>query len=745
MKKRLKTDGSLDELIEEKSGQYRFTCLTHSHLLSQPFSSSGDCIIGYIYQFVKTSGEFGIIFPFEIVPLPYKILRPCSKSSVNISIDQAQILQEFQLKLWRDVMITPSIKSKENTLTNYYIVPLRKYEIDWTLIQTALEDEDMIQEMSVGNVVQSYYKNQALWMVLAIYDIEKTQTDDFITTLFGKDFPQLKLHINKYGSIPLQDFILTNPLKVSSLDSFNKLHNSTLKPLHKDSTVLFVKPLRDIRCKHKSSRDLQIYPKGTPILPIQHLRVFYLNSSSIKNLSKVYLTLHKIEEYSYFLDFCMNYDFKADAFYLIKQACTGPVKNQKTNYESLETLGDTVLKFVTSLHYFVNNSLDNEGKLTWRRTNVVKNINLTDVSIIKRLFVYLKVTKIPKSKVKPAHLNVDYKDFGNQIMHKFSGRMMADHVEALIGVFYLAKGVKGAIDFLHRLDLIQMSDTWMRYLETTPLDEIHSNLMEGLVDPILNQTLLTDQLFPIPKVCDTSELSDQLNLLSLPLDYKFKDVSFLEEALTHKSFQAKKSYDRLEFLGDALLDLIIMDSIFCLQHKYTPEELTLITDILVNKYQFAKCGVVLELYRYLKCCKSVQDSLDEYLLSLNWKEDIFDFGVYNEDPPKEMSDLFESLIAAVFLDSKDLNLTSSIVMEILAKPILYLVKNRHKLKANIFSDLAILSHRKRKTTRFEYQTLQDLTQVSIYDENNALISQAVHKTKICAKVQATRDAIKALT
>ena len=52
------------------------------------------------------------------------------------------------------------------------------------------------------------------------------------------------------------------------------------------------------------------------------------------------------------------------------------------------------------------------------------------------------------------------------------------------------------------------------------------------------------------------------------LDYKFKDIKLLDEALTHSSIKIhnkrKKvfNYERLEFLGDRILGFIISDLIF---------------------------------------------------------------------------------------------------------------------------------------------------------------------------------------
>lgn len=46
------------------------------------------------------------------------------------------------------------------------------------------------------------------------------------------------------------------------------------------------------------------------------------------------------------------------------------------------------------------------------------------------------------------------------------------------------------------------------------------------------------------------------------LGYQFKDLGLLKRALTHRSYDPKSSYERLEFLGDALLGVIIAQTLF---------------------------------------------------------------------------------------------------------------------------------------------------------------------------------------
>ena len=59
-----------------------------------------------------------------------------------------------------------------------------------------------------------------------------------------------------------------------------------------------------------------------------------------------------------------------------------------------------------------------------------------------------------------------------------------------------------------------------------------------------------------------------INKLEKQINYKFKNIALLEEAITHSSFQKnnlkikKKNYERLEFLGDRVLGLVLSEYLF---------------------------------------------------------------------------------------------------------------------------------------------------------------------------------------
>ena len=77
--------------------------------------------------------------------------------------------------------------------------------------------------------------------------------------------------------------------------------------------------------------------------------------------------------------------------------------------------------------------------------------------------------------------------------------------------------------------------------------------------------------------------------LQTTLDYQFKNSQLLKQALTHRSFGVDNN-ERLEFLGDALLDLIVGESLFN-QHPGADEgNLSRLRSSIVNKSALAGIG-----------------------------------------------------------------------------------------------------------------------------------------------------------
>jgi ribonuclease-3 len=107
------------------------------------------------------------------------------------------------------------------------------------------------------------------------------------------------------------------------------------------------------------------------------------------------------------------------------------------------------------------------------------------------------------------------------------------------------------------------------------------------------------------------------------IEYKFKNKDLIQMALTHPSFSFYKSYEKLEFLGDLILDAIV--GIY-LYKKYKDKNEAFLTDLksaYVNK---------------------------NYLKEIADKIGLKNFASYKGDNIKRTDKFLEALIGAIYLD-----------------------------------------------------------------------------------------------
>ena len=123
----------------------------------------------------------------------------------------------------------------------------------------------------------------------------------------------------------------------------------------------------------------------------------------------------------------------------------------------------------------------------------------------------------------------------------------------------------------------------------------------------------------------------RLSKLQSVLNYQFKQQKLLEQALTHRSY-SKKNNERLEFLGDSILGVIISESLF---HHFTNDnegKLSRYRAALVKEETLADIAKELNLGDYL------------FLGSGELKSGGF-------KRASILSDAFEAVLGAVLLDS----------------------------------------------------------------------------------------------
>ena len=87
----------------------------------------------------------------------------------------------------------------------------------------------------------------------------------------------------------------------------------------------------------------------------------------------------------------------------------------------------------------------------------------------------------------------------------------------------------------------------------------------------------------------------KLNKLQKKIGINFKDDKLLTQALTHKSFDTKNNYEKLEFLGDRVLGLVISQNLLKFFPNDKEGDLDKKLASLVNKKQ---CAVIAKAVSY---------------------------------------------------------------------------------------------------------------------------------------------------
>jgi ribonuclease-3 len=126
-----------------------------------------------------------------------------------------------------------------------------------------------------------------------------------------------------------------------------------------------------------------------------------------------------------------------------------------------------------------------------------------------------------------------------------------------------------------------------------------------------------------------------LEKLQQRIGYGFRDQGMLLAALTHASGAEHRlaSNERLEFLGDAILGAVVCEVLYHQYPEYLEGDLTRIKSIVVSRLTCAKISAALGMQEFLILGKGMT--------------------THPSVPPSLLADVFESLVAAIYLDGGD--------------------------------------------------------------------------------------------
>lgn len=349
----------------------------------------------------------------------------------------------------------------------------------------------------------------------------------------------------------------------------------------------------------------------------------------------------------------------------LMQAVTPVSANVEKNYERLELLGDTLLKKVLSTYFFVKMPLKREGALNSARSQAVSNRTLHENAMAAGLPPWIQSKPMavklwaPFSLSPNENITSDTPNKGSSGVQKADGprrskqqkqleeqthqwlgdKTVADVVEAIVGAAYHHGGMCNVLRVMKRLhfnmpEITGWSDFWRSYASSVPSQETPCNLSPSTIEAVQELT-----------------------------GCRFLRPALVAEALTHGSLSNQESttYDRLEFLGDGILDFNVAWYIFKAYPNLSPGGLSLLKAAMVSNSTLAVVAVDSGLYKHMRCSsKEMNSSITLYaqkILALRdqeYRDAEAEGRLPNQywlevNAPKPVADLVEAVIGAIYV------------------------------------------------------------------------------------------------
>lgn len=244
--------------------------------------------------------------------------------------------------------------------------------------------------------------------------------------------------------------------------------------------------------------------------------------------------------------------------HLVQTAITHDSAHEVENYQRLEFLGDCILKYMVSIMLMVEYPLWPEGHLTAMKGSMISNSYLSERCKAMGVDRYIITDAFKSTKWYPLYIR-DLKKSAEENVMERSTKTLADVVEALVGAAYVDGGMPAAV-------------RCMNIFLPTANNVFHVSI-EDAARNLGTQT--------------PAERDLRLESIEKLIGYSFNKESLLLEAITHPSFSSShlanvRPYDRLEFLGDAVLEFIVDQRLYSYHPELTHVALHLLRSSVVN-------------------------------------------------------------------------------------------------------------------------------------------------------------------
>ncbi|KAL4761816.1 putative RNA helicase/RNAse III [Aspergillus foveolatus] len=385
----------------------------------------------------------------------------------------------------------------------------------------------------------------------------------------------------------------------------------------------------------------------------------------------------RLDRYLTTLEACRKLDLNSDNTEEYRAQQIQVQKRMGEDNEHLEFLGGCFLKMTTSISLFAQNPNNNEFDSHVKRMCLICNKNLFNTAIKKEIYWYIRSRAFSRHTWYPEGLSLlKDKDHSKKLRslakHSLAEKKIADVCEALIGAFLLSGGTE------HRFDMA-----------------------------VKAVTILVDN-----KACCWKDYTSVYNLP--PCQIEAATVSEEQLALT-----------RLEFLGDALLDMVCVEDLFARYPSRDPQWLT------EHKFLGA-LAIKLELHKHLiyfsnPLMSQINKYAEDIKAAVLERKSSVDYWTSITDPPMCLPDMVEAYLGAIFIDS---NFNFSVVEEFY-----------HQYVQPFFYDMTVYDTSANKHPTIpvvDGETPHVLAAVMIH---NTIVAEGISSSGRTAKIKANEKAL----
>ena len=303
--------------------------------------------------------------------------------------------------------------------------------------------------------------------------------------------------------------------------------------------------------------------------------------------------------------------------------------------------------------------LDN-AMVTWQIGKFCKYIKTEELELLRTgVLTESELVETVKKRSRMKEHTGDVKLRGYNIL---SDKSQADCIEAMLGCYLFNCGMNHCLEFMARIGInldreTKINDVIKRVPDEDKKDFKHFQPQEHA---FVNEGARRESV-------RFKRMIDKLGVAEIEriIGYSFKEKSFLLEAFTHPSYEDNRlthSYEKLEFLGDAVLDYLVTCYIYTHTHA-DPGQLTEIRSALVSNNMFASIlinfnldkfilhsnpGILKKINAYLDTKHDTNNNIEVTLKQIN-EEDVPELELV--EVPKVLGDVFEAVIGAIFIDS----------------------------------------------------------------------------------------------